>query len=1091
MAEPKQARQTAAGPLKTWIIVIALAAIALLPRLSAAWQGFITPDEPFWVFSSIRFLRALETHHWADTLQIGHPGVTTMWVGTLSVLWQRWRDASAAAAHLAWVAPVPWIAPENAALFPHLAPFLKPARVIAALINTLGVIGIYALARRLFDRRVALLGAALIALDPFTIALSGLLHVDALATTFVTLGLLAWLIALQEHDRSPWRRCLFAALSGLCAGLAALSKSPAIFIAVIVLLSAIAAFLLRRPSRRALKTIALLILVWSLALAAAVLAAFPGMWQDPIGMLRSIYDLAGRYQDEAHEITFFRGHSGGDPGAWFYPTALAFRLTPPTLIGLLFSILPLLLDWRSPQANKRRASMTTLLLFIVGFTFFINFGAKKFDRYLLPTFPSLNLLAAAGWIAVIDPLRRILKRWPFASNRVWPALALILLVAQAAMIGSGWPYYFDVYNPLAGGMKTALRTLPSGWGEGQEQIAAYLNALPQAGKRTVAGASPVTMGTLFEGRVLMLNETSRLLADHILITALDRQIAPRRVAAFTAGATLEHVVRAGGQPILWLYQTQYTAEAEHLKQYGAPGDALLCDARTPFARRPGVYVLDDAGPDKIAASLNDWSAAHTRLWYFSYPIASPITAQQIRRQLDTFAARLDEVDLGYATAALYILPGDPAFVARPAPFLPAHFGALTLQGAAQLDREIAADGVVRFVLRWQAQTAPNADYAPFIHLIDAAGHLRAAGRGDDLLVDDRYWPTSVWQPGDQAELPYSLGLPPGLPPGQYQIHVGLSNAASGDWLPVLDEQGRIKSAIAPALTVDILPATTPPTPDQLTLPYPASVTWRNQLKLFGVDHPSTVNVGETAVIGIGWLGLGRFGEAYRIRLSLVDPDSATVQQQTFSLSQYPTTAWRRGELLYELYDLELRGEIEGGQYALEIQVLDAAGVPLSPPVEIGALTVSAPNRLFALPAPPQHSLDLRLGDSLSLIGYDLPQTEIAAGQPLSLTLYWRCEAPPADNYVVFVHLVDSQGRIQSQVDRQPANGRAPTSGWVEGQIIVDEYALSIDPDTPAGLFQIQVGMYDARTMIRLPMLDENGQHQPDDRALLPDGVDLD
>ena len=113
------------GGISDVLVSIILFLLALIPRTNAVWQGFITPDEPCWVFRSVRFMQALEARHWVDTLQIGHPGVVTMWMGTLGLWWQRWRDVSATAAHLSWIDNVAWVTPDNGALFRRLAALLR------------------------------------------------------------------------------------------------------------------------------------------------------------------------------------------------------------------------------------------------------------------------------------------------------------------------------------------------------------------------------------------------------------------------------------------------------------------------------------------------------------------------------------------------------------------------------------------------------------------------------------------------------------------------------------------------------------------------------------------------------------------------------------------------------------------------------------------------------------------------------------------------------------------------------------------------------------------------------------------------------
>lgn len=1110
---------------------LAVFVLALIPRLTPVWQGFITADEPFWVFSSIRFVRALQAHRWADTFQIGHPGVTTMWVGALGLWWQQWREAATTARHLAWIERVPWIAPENAQLFPHLAPFLPPARVVMAVLTSLGVVGAFALACRLWDRRVALAGAVLLALDPFVIGLSGLLHVDALAATFMTLGLLAWLLALQRvaHSSqalpkrgrasriSDLKGGLLAFLSGLCVGLGVLSKSLSAFVPAVLGAAAVLHLVLVPASRARMRYIALLGAIWVLGGAAAVFGAFPGMWVDPVGMTQRIYGLASRYGEASHRITFFRGVGGGDPGVSFYPTVVLYRLTPITLVGLALSLFPLLAGWRSASANRGRVTLASLWIMVVGFTATITLPAKKIDRYLLPVFPALDLLAAVGWMHA--------ARWFYARLRprrlsqgegsaaqgpkrsvpsgVYAMVLVILLVAQGAMILAGWPYYLDVYNPAAGGMRGALHTLPVGWGEGLERVAEYLNRQPDAAKRVIAGSSPVTLGPLFAGEVLSLDESSRLLADYVLITALDRQIYPERAADLVSSSQLAHTVRAGGSEILWLYETQHLAEAEHLARYAAPGDIVVSDAPSPYARWASgreIELLDDADEAQVVELLNAWSATHSRLWYLAYPAASPLASAIVRRQLDAHAVRLDHIDLDYVTATLYILPKEPAFVLSEDPFRPARFGGqLAVVAGMLLHQPVTGSSGVQFRLRWRATAAPEANYMPFAHLVDQAGHLRTAGRGDELLVDERFWPTLFWLPGEGVELGYGLGIPSGLPPGRYWIVIGLTDVGTGRWIPVLDEGGAMTGTTAPVLPVDVFPDERMPGPEALKLPNAVDAAWDDRVRLLSYDHRRESSVGKTIYVELGWIALATMDEDYLVRLTLNSEDGEVAHVQTYALSTYPTSSWRAGELIHEIYDLKVPAELGAGSYTLAAQVLvpsvsgnseEGESVPLGDPAALGSLAVAVEERLFELPQRPQFPLELRLGSSIALLGYDLPQPAIEAGGEVSLILYWRCEVPIEESYAVFAHLLDAGEQVRGQRDRVPLNGRAPTSGWVPGQIVVDELTIPVAASVEPGTLRIEVGMYDPRDMARLPIFDGNDDRLPGDRVLLSPEVNV-
>lgn len=1069
----------------SWVVGLVLFLLALIPRLHAVWLGFVTPDEPSWVFRSIRFLQAVLDRRWADTLQTGHPGAITMWIGSLGVLWRVWRDPSGTTAHLAWIDRVPWVTPENVALFRELAPFLPAARAAMAALTALGVVLVYVLACRLWGRRTALLGALLLALDPFVIALSGLLHLDAPAMTLIILSLLTWLVALDERaDRPLWRAALAALLSGLWAGLSVLAKGPAVLVVPVIAVATVLCLLSARPSWARVKRTALLALAWLLGAVGALFGAFPAMWADPGGVLQLVFGMSGSYFDAPLHLQHFMGAITSDPGPLFYPVVLLFRTTPVTLIGVLLSFLPLFAA-RTPAANRRRAFLLSLWVSVVGYVALLTVGAQKFDRYLLPVYPALNLLAAAGWMAVVRIVERRLRQ-P-APEAPFVATLTVLAVIQAAMVLPSWPYYMQSYNPLAGGLRAAVRTLTVGWGEGMEQLAGWVDCQPDAPGLVVATRSPVLTASLVQGPVLALDGVSLTVADLAAVTVSDRQFEPA-LDEQLANARPVYAVLVGGREMLWLYDTGLTAEASHLARYGSPSDLILCDAPSPFARRPSdwnVVLVEQATEHEVATALNEWSAEHTRLWYLSYPAASPITAASLRRQLDAHAVRLDEVDLGYATATLYILPDEPVFAAAEDAFQPVSFGGqIALLDGTVLPGDLAQERKVRFRLRWQAEAVPQTDYKPFIHLYDAQGHLRVAGRGQELLVDERFWTTSHWSAGDGTEAGYGFGLPPGLPPGRYQIAMGLSDAQSGGWVPALDDEGRMQGTTAPVLSVDVPPPWGVPDPAALQPLNPVRVDWGDQVRLLGYEHPSRSSVGQTIVVELYWQGLDAFDGDEAAWIALVDESGAVAYEQTYALSTYPTSRWRPGELTHALYDLQIPAELEGGPYRLQVNVLDDQGVLRGAPTGLGSIDISSQARTFELPHPPQYPLDLRLGDGIELVGYDLPQAQVAPRGIVPLTLYWRSLAPVEHSYTVFVHLLDPSGQVQGQQDTTPAGGSALTSGWIPGQVVVDEYALPVSALAPPGPHQIEVGMYDARDMTRLPIADSNGVPLPDNRVLL-------
>src|SRR5215211_4474580 len=67
-----------------YLVFVSVFVLAVIPRLLARDQ-FITSDEDQWMSRSGGFAYALTTGELRRTYQNGHPGVTTMWLGVLSM----------------------------------------------------------------------------------------------------------------------------------------------------------------------------------------------------------------------------------------------------------------------------------------------------------------------------------------------------------------------------------------------------------------------------------------------------------------------------------------------------------------------------------------------------------------------------------------------------------------------------------------------------------------------------------------------------------------------------------------------------------------------------------------------------------------------------------------------------------------------------------------------------------------------------------------------------------------------------------------------------------------------------------------------
>ncbi len=485
--------------------------LALLPRLPGLGR-FLTTDESYFIANAGgNVLSALLHGNFRGTYWHFYPGVTISWLTNAGLLSQY-------AVEKLLGQPLPALLDFVRS---DVLTLLVAARLPFVLLSALGVALVYWLARRLFSEPVALLAALLLAFEPFFVAHSRVVHGDAPAAVFMTLSLLALLVFVQQPSASlpPARGASFIPcplqgghpssfllLSAVSGGLAALTKAPGQFMAVFVLglsllLAALQIWREGQPARPVLLRWLAVVGIWGGASLATFVLLWPSMWVDPLGTLRQM--LAETFgKVEAGHLVYFLGQPALDPGPWFYPLVIPLRLSPVVLVGVALSLLffaPKLYsrsEIAAPNEPQRGLSPLALLwVFVLSLLLFGTLSPKKQDRYLLPLFPALDLLAAVGWAGLINLAVASLPRRPVM--RAVAAVGLVLL--HAIPVITYYPYYLAYFNPLLGGPRTAAQITLIGWGEGMEQVAAYLNTKPNADQLYVAATPSQTLLPYFKG----------------------------------------------------------------------------------------------------------------------------------------------------------------------------------------------------------------------------------------------------------------------------------------------------------------------------------------------------------------------------------------------------------------------------------------------------------------------------------------------------------------------------------------------------------------------------------------------------------------
>ncbi len=1021
------------------VAALAIFVFALLAR-SGALKQYVAPDEPSWVWRSLNFSQALATSDWASTAQMGHPGVTTMWLGSLGILAKRVANPVVSNDAIQWLSRINNLSPENAEALKHLGIFLTYARLAVIVVNTLGVVLIYLLMRRLWGQRVGVMAGLLFALDPFTAGLSGLLHVDGLLTTFSVLSILAMLNGLNRPSplSLPGRGVRgegWFALAGAFAGLAFLSKSPGIFLTGFALVVLFLAVVTRRLSlKRALLCFLLFVIVhWTL-----FIVLYPAMWVQPVETLAGIFGLASFLGANAVRATFFDGQYQLNHGANFYPLALAFRLTPVLAFGLIAALIGIVVAaWK--RSDTRPFGVIVLLIGAALFIALITPVAKKYDRYMLPAEALLILVAAWG----IGQIR----------SRAVRSLALI---GTAALALINWPYLLMHYDLLLGGAPEAQKRFAVGWGEGLGAAANWINQQPDGLKATVATSAIPSFAPLFSGQARNTYDSDLELSDYYVVTLSERQLSPDFYADLLARGDVVQTLRTGAVDGAWVLRNkQARLQAESLQAADPETDAIVTLIDLPVARayRGAAQLVTlprDVTAHELEQILNDLSTKYQRLWFTWSEAVSPVVQQQIRDWLGQTAVPTRPTE--DSDTQIYEL--SPGQIGRIEPFRVQFNGNFALVDVVPV--LTGRSGTIE--TRWLPLAPLNVPYTATLQLIDQLGTVWTVTGG--LIQNADQVPAAQWPIGRAVDQSFRFTLPDEAPPGRYDVRVSIDQA-DGTRAGLFSATGNF-SGTAPLLaSLEVPPLAEALNRLKRTPEYPFMYRWDDAVEVVGFDSgPGMATHGNLWAVDVVWRSMSDHLRDLQVVWEVRDQNDQKMFSTRLPLSIYPTSLWREGEIIGAHYVLRYPADLEPADYHVSLGVVGPDGQLLEggmfTPFDVRVLSLA---RSFEQPAP-QHPLAVTFDDpAIKLIGADFPTQTLRAGGVLPLKLYWQAGTTTENLYTAFAHLETLNGEVIAQIDSTPQGGGMPTDWWATGQVIDDPYTLQIPPNLLPGAYRIVVGMY--------------------------------
>jgi hypothetical protein len=360
-------------------------------------------------------------------------------------------------------------------------------------------------------------------------------------------------------------------------------------------------------------------------------------------------------------------------------------------------------------------------------------------------------------------------------------------------------------------------------------------------------------------------------------------------------------------------------------------------------------------------------------------------------------------------------------------------------------------------LYWRVLNKPDrGDYSTFAQLRDQWGFEWGKGGSFD-------YPSEQWTPGEIFVNRLDVPISAGAPPGDYELRVGWFSPETQQRLNVVAADGGFGGTIAQLKPIPIEQMTTDAAQLNMGTRLDREVT--PGLKLLG--YTQTTNEAQTGApidLTLFWQRANTTGaaplkdEPVTLQLTSCGCANQPVTTTILTVTQpvqgaYPFSRWTPGEIVADRYRVRVPFDVPSGDYTVEVAVGD------SEPIVLGAVNVWQGDRVVEEP-PIEHQLNAKLADAIELTGYQLDQ----ASDVIKLKLIWHSLNLIDQDYTVFTHVLDRSGQQIGGKDNQPVNGTYPTSHWMPGEYVTDEYFIPVQP--PDG-YAIEVGMYDPETGARL------------------------
>lgn len=528
-----------------------------------------------------------------------------------------------------------------------------------------------------------------------------------------------------------------------------------------------------------------------------------------------------------------------------------------------------------------------------------------------------------------------------------------------------------------------------------------------------------------------------------------------------------------------------------------------------LGREPALIVREIGSPYSHLAQLHPDDAAAMEAWLE----ANTVRAGTLRRDAQVFEVRAP-------VASAESLP------------VRARVGESLRLLAAVPDRTSAGSGdQVDVLTAWAADGTPADTLVATVRVTDGDGRVWA--QADDALRASGARTTERWAPDELTAHRIALDLPLGLPPGRYDVSLGVYRDSDLTRLVLFDTRDGADHTSTDIGSIEIVPwrpRSAGGAAAELSLERVSSGAGSDSgLEVIGVsistvshagDDPATsgdLDAGGTGVIETepgesgtaeadprlssvpdadpGRVGSGAIEAGTLLpievawlavkpdtdidaRFTLADPDSGAVAaDHTYALGipGAPSATWPAGTVALQRFGLPVLGNAASGEYVLSVRHIGPDGTWLGEAVELGRVEVEARDLrgvVFDLDRPDEARFDVRFGEVGALVGAAIGRDGVDG--PVE-------DDPPGEG--------EGQGSGESEVVGD-VEGEGDVENEGEGEGEVDAPPIRAGSAAEITLVWRAISPSEWPYAVSVQILDERGRPiaQSDQQPTTPDGT---